>query len=163
MINPAPNTGERVCFGHDPGMHIGTCAEFSDDRGMCVDGPIDAASYSADVKLFCAVNMPPGTGAPNIKTHVNGNLVDTKSFPAGGRYCWVTYWQPGDIWNGRIRFEFCDGEEVIFSKTTRWYAPIPEEERIYVKFAIPYLDMIPGIPCEPWIWVMPGFKLTDLR
>ena len=163
MINPAPNTGEKACFGHEPCMHVGPCVEFSDEQGMCVDRPVDADSYDSGAKLFCAANVPPNTIAPNIKTYVNGNLVDTKRFSAGGRYCWTVYWQPAERWNGEIRFEFCDGEKVIFSKTTHWAAPIPEEERLYVKFAIPWLDLIQGAPCEPWIWVLPGFKLTDHR
>jgi len=158
--------GERVCFGHDPQTHVGTCCEFSDEHGMCVYKPVDAVSYGSDVKLFYAVNVPPGTSDPNIKTRVNGNLADTKRFSAGSRYCWTTYWQSGKPWEGQIRFDFCDGQKVIFSKTTRWVAPevpIPEEERFYIKFAIPWLDLLEGAPCEPWIWVLPGFKLTHHR
>ena len=34
-------------------------------------------------------------------------------------------------------------------------------ERLYIKFAIPWLDLIPGIPYEPWIPVLPGFKVTE--
>ena len=34
-------------------------------------------------------------------------------------------------------------------------------ERLYIKFAIPWLDLLPGVPYEPWIPVLPGFKLTE--
>ncbi len=91
-------------------MHIGPCGEFSDEHGMCISKPADAASYASDVKMFCAVNVPTGTGDPNIKTYVNGNLADTKRFSAGSRYCWVIYWQPKKHWGGKIRFDFCDGQ-----------------------------------------------------
>jgi hypothetical protein len=39
----------------------------------------------------------------------------------------------------------------------------PGEKRLYLKFAIPWLDLIPGAPCEEWILVLPGFRLSDRR
>ena len=40
--------------------------------------------------------------------------------------------------------------------------PAPSEEvRYYLKFDIPWLDLLPGIPYEAWMPVLPGFKLTE--
>jgi len=36
-----------------------------------------------------------------------------------------------------------------------------EEKKCYIKFDIPLLDRIPGIPCQPWIPILPGFKRSD--
>jgi hypothetical protein len=42
------------------------------------------------------------------------------------------------------------------------YAPeVTEKRRLYVKFAIPWLDMLPGIPYEPWMIIPPGFKVIE--
>jgi hypothetical protein len=43
------------------------------------------------------------------------------------------------------------------------YTPpdVPEEGQLYVKFGFPYLDLLPGIPYEPWMWIPPGFKITE--
>lgn len=38
---------------------------------------------------------------------------------------------------------------------------IMKGERLYIKFAIPWLDLLPGIPYEPWIPVLPGFKIAE--
>jgi hypothetical protein len=39
--------------------------------------------------------------------------------------------------------------------------PEPEEGRLYVKFDFPYLDLLPGVPYEPWMWIPPGFKIVE--
>ena len=33
--------------------------------------------------------------------------------------------------------------------------------KLYIKFDIPWLDMLPGIPYETWMPVLWGFKLTE--
>jgi hypothetical protein len=39
--------------------------------------------------------------------------------------------------------------------------PVPGEGRLYVKFDIPWLDLLPGIPYEPWMIIPPGFKVVE--
>ena len=38
---------------------------------------------------------------------------------------------------------------------------IPGEGRLYVKFAIPWLDRLPWLPYEPWMWIPPGFEVVE--
>ena len=40
--------------------------------------------------------------------------------------------------------------------------PLPHAlKRLYVKFAIPWLDLLPGIPYEPWMIIPPGFEIVE--
>ena len=41
--------------------------------------------------------------------------------------------------------------------------PEPGEGRLYVKFAIPLLDMLPWLPYEPWMWIPPGFEVVEVN
>jgi hypothetical protein len=34
-------------------------------------------------------------------------------------------------------------------------------KQLYIKFDIPWLDLLPGIPYEPWMWIPPGFKIIE--
>ena len=34
--------------------------------------------------------------------------------------------------------------------------------QLYLKFYIPWLDMLPGIPYEPWMWIPPGFEVVKM-
>ena len=43
----------------------------------------------------------------------------------------------------------------------KWVPYTPEMGRLYVKFAIPWLDLLPGIPYEPWMIIPPGFKVVE--
>jgi hypothetical protein len=45
----------------------------------------------------------------------------------------------------------------------KWVPYTPEQEagRLYVKFAIPWLDLLPGIPYESWMIIPPGFKVVE--
>jgi hypothetical protein len=45
----------------------------------------------------------------------------------------------------------------------KWVPYTPEQEagRLYVKFDIPWLDLLPGIPYEPWMIIPPGFKIVE--
>jgi len=43
--------------------------------------------------------------------------------------------------------------------------PVPEpeveEKPCYIKCTLPILDMLPGIPCQPWLPILPGFKRSE--
>ncbi len=86
-------------------------------------------------------------------------------------------------WNGTvIHGEVCRGNKWVTSGETcppkpecaegdkkpgnicrggKWVPYTPEMGRLYVKFAIPWLDLLPGIPYEPWMIIPPGFKVVE--
>jgi hypothetical protein len=83
---------------------------------------------------------------------VRGALVEANSTECGyvKPKCTEGDKRPGEICRG--------GDWVPYTPEE----PEPEEGRLYVKFDFPYLDLLPGIPYEPWMWIPPGFKIVEV-
>jgi len=43
----------------------------------------------------------------------------------------------------------------------KWVPYTPVKQQLYVKFDVPWLDLLPGIPYEPWMIIPPGFKVVE--
>ena len=102
------------CFGKSIGVfHIALSGGFFSDGGMCLNEPIDAASYFNTDRLYVYANIS-GYSNANIRT----------IFPDGsddiayqhGDYMWV-YWDWGG-WYGTVEFELRNGTSVIVTRTT---------------------------------------------
>ena len=105
-------------------MHIGTCCDFWEDDGMCVCPPVDASVYDPFSTIYCAVNTPFGFTRPNIKVYFNGEFgwqYDGKPARGPGAYMWMNV--VGNGWRGEVRFDFCNGSKMLFSKTTTFDSP----------------------------------------
>jgi len=129
-----------ACFSTKPGIHIGTGVTFPSGAELCLDGPVDAARYHTGTKIFCAVTYPPGVSGPNIKTYFGGELKKTYYGDPGrsGQFVWWI----SDGWTGVVRFDFCDGADVLCSKSTVWTVdvvpPVPE--------VVPEVPPVPEAP-----------------
>lgn len=136
-----------VCFGTAPGIHIGTGVTFPSGAELCMEGPVDADRYHTGTKIFCAVTYPPGVSGPNIKTYFDEEL--KKAYygdpSRSGQFVW---WESGG-WTGVVRFDFCDGADVLCSKSTLWTVdvvpPVPE----VVPEAPPVPEVVPEVPPVP--------------
>lgn len=135
-----------ACFGIVPGIHIGTGVTFPSGAELCLEGPVDADRYHTGTKIFCAVTYPPGVSRPNIKTYFNGELKKTYYGDPGrsGQFVWWV----SDGWIGVVRFDFCDGADVLCSKSTVWTVdvvpPVPE----VVPEVPPVPEVVPEVPPE---------------
>jgi len=132
-----------ACFSTEPGIHIGTGVTFPSGAELCMEGPVDADRYHTSTKLFCAVTYPPGVARPNIKTYFGGEL--KKAYygdpDRSGQFVW---WESGG-WTGVVRFDFCDGADVLCSRSTVWTVdvvpPVPE-----VVPGVPPAHVVPPVP-----------------
>jgi len=130
------------CFSTEPGIHIGTGVTFPRGAELCIEGPVDADRYHTGTKLFCAVTYPPGVARPNIKIYFGGELKKTYYGAPGssGQFVW---WESSG-WTGVVRFDFCDGADVLCSKSTVWTSdvviPVPE--------VVPAVTPVPEITPE---------------
>jgi len=135
------------CFSTEPEIHIGTGVTFPSGAELCMDGPVDAARYHTGTKLFCAVTYPPGVSRPNIRTYFGGELKKTY-YGDPGRSGQIVWWESGG-WTGVVRFNFCDGADVLCSKSTVWTVdvvpPVPE----VVPEVPPVPEVVPEVPPVP--------------
>lgn len=122
-------------------IHLGTGAstmeyEEEDEEGnkrtiviVCVSGRKDAESYDPTSKICCAVSWGNRDVKDGIlKIYING--VYWNKWDAESRWGWmhgcINQVIPG--WSAEIRFDFCDGDTVLLSRTTWWGTkPEPEE------------------------------------
>jgi hypothetical protein len=91
-------------------------------------------------------------------TCVRGSLIEANSTECGyvppKPECTEGDKKPGHVCSG--------GKWVPYTPPDVPEEPEPEEGRLYVKFDFPYLDLLPGIPYEPWMWIPPGFKIVEV-
>ncbi|MEA3338436.1 MAG: hypothetical protein U9R15_00575 [Chloroflexota bacterium] len=133
-----------VCFSTEPGIHIGTGVMFPSGAELCLGGPVDADRYNTGTKMFCAVTYPPGVSGPNIKTYFGGELKKTYYGDPGrsGQFVW---WTSGG-WTGVVRFDFCDGADVLCSRSTVWTVDVVLPVHDVVPEVPPVHDVVPEVP-----------------
>ena len=150
---PVPDPCEGVvcnpkCVGVD--RYATVCKD-----GVCVRGTLVEANSTK-----CGYMAPVCTeGAKRGKmTCWDGTVIH-------GEVCrgnkWVT---SGEICPPKAECAEGDKKPGHICSEGKWVPYTPEEaekRRLYVKFAIPWLDMLPGIPYEPWMIIPPGFKIVE--
>ena len=106
---------DRKCFGRGVCMHIGTAVDFWADDGMCLKNPVDAASYPGGTRIYAGANTNRSWNS-QFKIYCDGIFDQTISIGRGGDYCWMWWEWPG--WNGTLRIDYCNGDSVIYSRST---------------------------------------------